>query len=254
MVGALAAEDPDRRTALGELVGSDNDGETRAGAVGDAHLRLERPSLERSVGADPLPAQGVRQVASDRSVGEIDDKDAKRWRVEIDTLALGCEQHSLDTTAEADARKAGIASSLVWRIPRPPFAAGSDPCLQASGGMAVFVMVATLVRMTSSNSASLSGNSQVGAHRRRLAKHASLLASMYDKGGMKSIYKMQHGSLMPADVAAAMTETAITDDVLVAARLFWRLRPHTMARYTRPARLQSGSINDAVETRELVGA
>jgi ABC-type lipoprotein export system ATPase subunit/GNAT superfamily N-acetyltransferase len=91
----------------------------------------------------------------------------------------------------------------------------------------------------------------VGAHRRRLAKHASLLASMYDKGGMKSIYKTQHGSSMPADVAAAMTETAITDDVLVAARLFWRLRPHTMARYTRPARLQSGSINDDVETREL---
>lgn len=92
----------------------------------------------------------------------------------------------------------------------------------------------------------------INAHRRRLAKYSSLLASMYDRGGMKSIYKEQHGAPMPADVAAEMTATAITDDVRVAARLFWRLRPHTMARYTRPSKERYDLATRPTENRSMV--
>jgi len=74
----------------------------------------------------------------------------------------------------------------------------------------------------------------------RLATHADAVAHLFDKGGSKEVYKRTHnGTPMPSEQAARETATAITDKNLgrsVAARLFWRVRPHTMARYIkRPA-------------------
>ena len=72
------------------------------------------------------------------------------------------------------------------------------------------------------------------ARRKLLAEHAELLSVNYDKGGMRDRYKKTHnGKAMPMSEIIAATATAITDDAAVAARLFWRTRPHTMARYIR---------------------
>jgi GNAT superfamily N-acetyltransferase len=71
------------------------------------------------------------------------------------------------------------------------------------------------------------------AQRTTLSRFAETLSSMYDKGGMREVYKKKNNTPMPQVEITSMTKKAILEDANVAARLFWRVRPHTMARYIK---------------------